>query len=213
LMFGEYDRSALKSKLSRQTMKHLAQCICDVVQPHEYVLVIDSVDRIPPRAVDVLELFKDHFTIITSAREVALNKTSFLWNFETHKIEALTRPMSLELINKLSYDMEIEDYEQYKNYIWNKSDGNPRVIFEMCDRFRKEVIVSKDTVRSIDHYGSLKEIDMSIFILIALGCMAIFRYVGKETGNTSLTFIGGCAMIILILSRYFFGFTKQKVLK
>lgn len=213
LMFGEFDRTALKSKLSRQTMKHLAQCICDVVQPHEYVLVIDSVDRIPPRAVDVLEIFKDHFTIITSAREVALNKTSFLWNFETHKVDELTRPMCLELINKLSYDMEIEDYEQYKNYIWNKSDGNARVIFEMCDRFRKEVIVSKDTVRSIDHYGSLKEIDMSIFILIALGCMAIFRYVGRETGNTSLTFIGGCAMIILILSRYFFGFTKHKVLK
>lgn len=213
LMFGEYDKAQLKQKLSRHSMKNLAQNICDVVEPNEYVLVIDSVDRISPRAVDVLEQFKDHFTIICAAREVALNKTSFLWNFETVKIDKLTRSHSLDLISKLSNNLEVEDYEQYKNYIWNKSDGNPRVIFEMVDRFRKEPIISKEVVSKVDHYGSLPEIDMSIFVLIGLGLMAILRYYGRETGDTSLTFIGGCAMILLILSRYFFNFTKHRVLK
>ncbi len=213
LMFGEQDRTKLKTKLSRHSMKNLAQHICDIVEPHEYVLVIDSVDRIPPRVVEVIESFKDHFTIITSAREVALNKTSFLWNFETLRVEKLERRYALEAISKLSNNLEIEDYDQYKNYIWNKSDGNPRVIFEMVDRFRKEPIISKDVVRSIDHYGSLKEIDMSLAVLILFACMAIFRYIGRETGDTSLTFIGGCAMVLLILSRYFFQLTKHKILK
>lgn len=213
LIFGEYDKSKIKTKLSRHSMKHLAQCICDVVQPHEYLLVIDSVDRIPPRVVDVIEIFKDHFTIVTSARDIALNKTTFLWNFETIKIQNLTRADSLDLIKKLSYNLDVEDYEQYKNYIWHKSDGNPRVIQEMVERFRKEPVISKEVVRSIDHYGSLKEIDMSLAILIIFGFMAIFRYVGRETGDTSMTFIGGCAMILLILSRYLFNFTKHKVLK
>jgi hypothetical protein len=213
LIYGEYDKQALKTKLSRHTMKNLAKAICEVVQPQEYVLVIDTVDRIPPRVVDVFETFKDHFTIITTAREIPLNKTSFLWNFETLKIEPLERSHSLDLISKLSNNMEVEDFEQYRNYIWNKSDGNPRVIFEMIDRFRKEPVISKDVVRSIDHYGSLKEYDMSLFILIGLGFMAIFRYYGRETGDTSFTFLGGVAMILLILSRYFFGFTKHRVLK
>lgn len=213
LMFGEYDYSQLKTKLSRHTLKNLAQCICDVVQPHEYILVIDSVDRIQPRVVEVLETFKEHFTIITSAREVALNRSSFLWNFETLKVEKLNRGQSLDLISKLSGNLDIEDFEQYRNYIYNKSDGNPRVIFEMVDRFRKEPIISKDIVRSIDHYGSLKEIDMSLFVLIILGCMAILRYLGKEMGDSSMTFMGGCAMIILMLSRYFLSFTKQRAIK
>jgi len=213
LMFGEFDKQKMKTKLSRHTMKSLAQNICDVVQPHEYILVIDTVDRIPPRVVDVLDTFKDHFTIITAAREVPLNKTTFLWNFETIRIENLPRAESLGLINKLSFNLDVEDYDQYKNYIWNKSDGNPRVIQEMVERFRKEPIISKDVVRSIDHYGSLKEIDMSLMVLIMLGCMAIFRYLGRETGDTGLTFIGGCAMILLILSRYFFNLTKHKILK
>ncbi|MGL1888705.1 MAG: tyrosine-type recombinase/integrase [Reichenbachiella sp.] len=213
LIFGETDRTKLKTKLSRHTMKSLANNICDIVQQQEYVLVIDTVDRIPPRAVDVLDVFRNHFTIITSAREVALNKTSFLWNFETIKVENLPREKSLELINKLSYNMEVEDYEQYKNYIWNKSDGNPRVVFEMVDRFRKEPVISKNVVRGIDHYGSLREIDMSLIVIIGLACMAIFRYIGRETGDTSLTFIGGVAMILLIVSRYFISFTKFKVLK
>lgn len=213
LMFGEYDKSKLKTKLSRHSMKNLAQNICDVVEPHEYVLIIDSVDRIAPRAVDVLEQFKDHFTIICAAREVPLNKTSFLWNFETIKLEKLTRKSSLDLISKLSNNLDIEDYEQYKNYIWNKSDGNPRVITEMIERFRKEPVLSSEIVSKVDHYGSLPEIDMSIFVLIALASLAILRYYGRESGDTSLTFLGGCAMILLILSRYLFNFTKHKVLK
>jgi len=212
-MFGEYDKSKLKQKLSRHSMKNLAQVICDVVEPHEYILVIDSVDRIPPRAVDIIELFKDHFTILTSAREVPLNRTSFLWNFETVKVDKLPRKDALDLIYQISQDMEIEDFEAYKNYIWNKSDGNPRVICEMVERFKKEPVLSKEIVSSVDHYGSLPEIDMSIFILITLASLAILRYYGRESGDTSLTFIGGCAMILLILSRYLFNFTKNKVLK
>jgi len=213
LMFGAFDKGSLKTKLSRHTMKNLAQCIIDVTEPQEYVLVLDTVDKIPPRVVDVLDAFKDHFTIVTSAREVPLNKTSFLWNFETIKVENLLRVDALELVSKLSYDMEIEDYEQYKNHIWNKSDGNPRVIAEMCHRYSKEVIISTDVVRKVEHYGSLKEIDASFAVLLVLGCMSIFRYYGRETGDNSLTFIGGCAMILLILSRYIFNVTKHKVLK
>jgi hypothetical protein len=213
LLMDDYDKTKIKTKLSRQNMKNLAHLICDVVQPQEYILIIDSVDRIPPRAVEVLEIFKDTFTIVTSARSVALNKSSFLWNFEVINLQNLERPKAMDMISKLSHNIEVEDWEQYKNYIWNKSDGNPRVIFEMIDRFRKEPVLTKDIVSSIDHYGSLKEYDMSIFILIGFGCMAIFRYVGKETGDSSLTFIGGCGMILMILSRYLFNFTKQKVIK
>lgn len=213
LMFGEFDKSKIKQKLSRQSLKNLAQAICDVVQPHEYVLVIDSVDRISPRAVDVLEQFKDHFTIICAAREIPLNKTSFLWNFETIKVEKLDRAHTIDLISKLSQTIEVEDYEQYKNYIWNKSDGNPRVITEMIQRFKKEPVLTSEVVSKVDHYGSLPEIDMSIFVLIFLASLAILRYYGKESGDTSLTFIGGCAMILLILSRYLFNFTKHKVLR
>lgn len=83
----------------------------------------------------------------------------------------------------------------------------------MVDRFMKEPVISKEVVRSVEHYGSLKEIDMSLVILIGLGCMGIFRYYGRETGDSSMTFLGGVAMILLILSRYFFSFTKHKYLR
>lgn len=213
LMFGEYDKTKVKTKISRHSLMSLAKNICDIVEPQEYILVIDSVDRISPRVVSVLEQLKEHFTIVTSAREIAVNKTSFLWNFETIKVEELCRKDSIELVSKLSGTLEVEDYEQYKNYIWNKSNGNPRVIYEMIDRFRKEPFVCKDTVRSIDHYGSLPTIDMSLVLLCLFGCGAIFRYLGRESGNTSLTFIGGIAMILLILSRYFFQHTKHRFLR
>ena len=80
-----------------------------ITQQHEYLLVIDNVDKITPRAIKALESLKDHFTILTTAREVPLNKSSFLWNFEIIPIKPLSRKHSLALIQQLSQGIEIED--------------------------------------------------------------------------------------------------------
>ena len=122
--------------------------------PNEYILMIENVDGITAKGMKCIEMLKDHFTIITTAREVSINKTSFLWNFQIIDLEPLPRQDALELIYRLSYDIEIENMEVFRNHIYEQSDGNPRVIFEMCERYRKETIVTSDIVRSIRHYGS-----------------------------------------------------------
>ncbi|MFO0322814.1 MAG: tyrosine-type recombinase/integrase [Bacteroidota bacterium] len=210
LIYGDADLEKAGEKMNKETVKNLCQELIKVTAKHEYILKIDNVDRITPKAVKALEELKDHFTIITSAREVPLSKQSFLWNFEIIKISNLVRQNALELIHKLSYDLEIEDFELYRNHIWEQSNGNPRVIFELVERYRKEIVISSDIVRNVRHTGSLKEIDMSLAVLLILGIAAIMRYAAAETGNHSLRFIGGCAMILLIISRYFFRFGVRK---
>lgn len=211
LMYPEYDLSKTQQHLQKDSIASLCKEIKDVTQKHEYLLVIDNVDRITPKAVSALEQLKDHFTILTSAREIPLNKQSFLWNFEVVKVDVLSRQHSLELIHKLSYDMEIEDFEMFRNHIYEQANGNPRVVYELVDRYRKEIVITPEVIRTIRHTGSLPEYDMSLAILLLLGGMAILRYLSNETGNDSLKFIGGCAMILLIISRYFFRFTKRRV--
>ena len=210
MLYSDYDVDKTRQKLQKDSVQNLAQELINATQKNEYILSIDNCDRISPKGIKVLETLKDHFTIISTARSIPVNKSSFLWNFEIIRLENLKRHSSLELIHKLSYDMEIEDFEQYRSHIWEQSVGNPRVIFELIERYRKEIIVSTDIVKEIKHTGSLAEIDMSLFVMIGLGAMAILRYLGRENGNSSLTFIGGCAMILLIISRYFFSFTKRR---
>jgi integrase/recombinase XerD len=210
LLFGDFDKQQIETKLNRESVNNLCDEIKKLVEKKEYILLIDNVDRITPKAIKTLENLKDTFTILTSAREVAINKSSFLWNFERVEIKNLEKKYSLELINKLSYDLDIEDYELFRNHIFEQSDGNPRVIFELVERYRKETVITNDVVKDITHFGSMKEIDCTVLILVFLAGLAIMRYLSREVGNDSYRFIGGAAMVILILSRYFFSHTKRK---
>lgn len=211
MMYPDYDLNKTEQHLQKDSIKSLCDEIKNLTTKYEYLLVIGTVDKIGIKAVGVLENLKDHFTILTTAREIPLDKQSFLWNFEVIRVEPLTRAHSLELIHRLSYDLDVEDTEMFRNHIYEQSTGNPRVIYELIERYRKEVVITSDTIRTIRHVGSIPEYDMSLAVLILLGCMAILRPLAKETGDTSLQFIGGCAMILLILSRYFFRFTRRKV--
>lgn len=211
LLFPNYDLNKIEQKLQKDSIKSLCEKVIQITVKHEYVIIIDSVDRITPKTVTALEFLKDHFTIVCSAREIPINKQSFLWNFEIIRIEPLSRHHSLELIHKLAYDLDIEDNELFRNHIYEQSGGNPRVICELIERYRKEPIVTADVVRNIRHTGALKEIDMTFVVLIGLSCVAMLRYVANEVGNDSFKFIGGAAMLLLLVSRYLFAFTKRKL--
>lgn len=212
MVYGDFDLGKLDGQLQRDSIQALCKQLISTVAKHEYVLMVDNCDRITPRGIKALELLKDHFVILTTAREIPVAKSSFIWNFEIVRLENLTRHNTLELIHKLAYDIEIEDFELFRNHIWEQSAGNPRVVFELVERYRKEIIVSNDIIRSVRHTGALPEIDMSFAVVLGLGSLAVLRYLSGEVGNDSLRFIGGSAMIVLLFSRYIFNFTKRKTI-
>jgi DNA replication protein DnaC len=212
LLYPDYDLAKAEQHLQKDSIINLCREVKKITSKHEYVLYIDNCDKITPKGIKALEELKDHFVIFTTARQIPVNKSSFLWNFEIIQMENLKRPQTLELIQKLAYDLDVDDWDTFRNHIWEQSSGNPRVTFEMVERLRKEVVLSTESIRNIRHFGSLREYDMSFTVILGLASLAILRYLSGEVGNDSLRFIGGCAMIALIFSRYVFNFTKRKFL-
>lgn len=212
MIYADYNKENLKTKLQRDSVNTLIEEIIKITSRHEYILMIDNVDHITTKGMKTIEKLKEHFIIITTAREILINKTSFIWNFEKVNIENLNRSNSLELIYKLSSDLEIENFELYRNHIYDQSAGNPRVIFELCQRYRKELIVTEDVVRSVRHIGGIAEIDMSFVVVFILAGVSILRYTSREIGGENLRFIGGIALVLLMLSRYFLSKMKRKFL-
>ena len=210
MLYGDYDLAQLRQHLQRDSIASLTQEMIKATQKHEYLLAIDNVDRITPRSVKALERLKDHFTILTSAREVPLSKSSFLWNFEILPIQPLARHHSLALIQRLSHGLDIEDYALYRNHIYAQTEGNPRATVELIDRYRKEPTITTETIRAIKHVGSRPEYDMSFFVILLLGSLSVLRYASREVDNSSLSFMGGIALILLVISRYFFRLSKRK---
>lgn len=210
MIYGDIPLDKISVKINKLSVRNLAEEICKAVQVKEYIISIDTVDRITPKGVQILELLKDHFVIFCAAREVKVDRSSFAWNFDRIDIKALDRPKSMDLINKLSYDIEVEDQMLFKNHIFEQSAGNPRVIFEIIDRYRREPVITNEVVKNIRHTASLQEFDLTFVIFIGFGCMYMLRYLSREMDNEALRFIGGAALVLMLLSRQFFGFTKRK---
>jgi hypothetical protein len=106
----------------------------------------------------------------------------------------------------------MENYEVYRDHIWNQTAGNPRAIKDMIERYKREPYLVTETIRNVTHTGALKEIDFSIVVVLLIASLAVMRYLTGELDNPGLRFIGGAAMIALILTRTIVSRTKRRVI-
>jgi hypothetical protein len=207
------DNTKLSAQVNKESLTGICKILMGVCKTQEYILKIGDIDSITPTVVKALEVLKDHFTIITTGRTLKPQSAGFIWNFERIEIINLSRPNTLRLTHYLCQELEPEDAEYLRNKVWDTSEGNPRMVQELCGRFRKEPVLDNETVADIcgNYIGKqTKEIDMSIFLFIIFGGLSLLRYVSRESHNPSLRFIGGVALVILMFGRYFFNYSRRK---
>lgn len=200
--------------ITKESIKRLCELLVRTTAQHEYTIVIDDATRITPLGISTLEKLNDHFHLIIAARRIKYNQVSFLSNFEKIELTGLARPEAVELITRASQDFtdRIADWEAYKNHVWRATNGNPKFILELVERFRREPHVSPEMVQRITHTTALKEVDMSLPIIIALSSLMILRYVGGEMGTDAGAFrlIGGAFLVFALFARSILRFGKRK---
>ncbi len=210
----ELNKNGIDTIIYKETIKRLTELLIQITEPHEYTLVIDDVSRIPPTGVSALEKLKNHFHIICAARQVRLTNISFLTNFERIELKPLNRVESIEMINRLSQPImdRIEDYELYKNHIYENTNGNPLFIIEMIERYKKENYISLETIKDYRHTAAFQEFDVTIIIVIVLSSLMVLRYVSGEIGDDSGAFrlIGGVFLMFALFARNIFRVGKRK---
>ncbi len=208
-LYPGWDYNKALTHISRDAVHNIANRLLEITPKKYYTLLIDNVDGITPKAVKVLEIFKDHFTIVTSARSIAVNRSSFLWNFDVVRLKDLPRDDAMKLIQAHAAGLEVQDYNLLRNHIYEQTNGNPRAIEEIIARYRKETNISNTIIRQIRHTGALSEIDCSFAIIIFLAAVACLRYLNHEVSNASFRVIGGIGLMLLFISRYIFRFTRK----
>lgn len=201
VIWKSYTIPEIKKRVQRENTIQLCDTIIATVKPKEYILIIDDISRITPNGKKMIERLKDAFVIICAARAVRANNTSFIWNFEILKIKELNRNYAMQLIQQLSAGMQVENWELFRNHIYEQSNGNPRAITELINRYKKEPFITNEVVREIKHVGALPEFDMTFIILLFLGIITAMRYMSRELDEPALRFIGSIGLILLIVSR------------
>jgi len=199
------DRGDLGKVLYKESIKRLTELAIQITEKNEYTIIVDDATGITNTGVRIMEKLKNHFHVIVAARMVKIDKGSFLSNFERIELTTLSRVEAIELINLASRPLmdRIEDYEAYKNHIWESCNGNPLFTLEMIDRYSKEYDISLEVIKDIEHTTALKEIDMTLPVIIAISSLMVLRYIGRELDDDSGAFMlfGGLFMIFALFAR------------
>ena len=200
--------------ITKDSVPNLINLLIKTTTQNEYTLIIDDITAVTPAGVTALEKLKNHFHIIAAARQIKMSHASFLSNFQKVEIKPLNRVEATQLIMQVSKPMlhRIEDIETYKNHVYDQTNGNPLFIIELIERFSKEPVISIDHIRDIRHTAALKEIDMSIPVVIGFSSLMILRYIGGEFDDDSGAFrlFGGIFMLFALFARSIFSFGKRK---
>lgn len=201
---------------NRESIKRLCELAIDVTQPKEYTIVIDDLTDITKMGVRILEKLKNHFHIIAAARKVKIEFRTCFTNFQRLELKPLSRIETIEMIDRLSTELlpRIEDYEAYKNRIWEDTQGVPLYVIEMIDRLGREPRISTQVTDQVKHSASKQEIDFSVPLLIAFSSLIALRYLGPELGDQAgpFRFIAGVALVVALFSRSIFRTLKRKFL-
>jgi len=204
----QLNKNDIDTLVYRETIKRMTEMLIQITEQHEYTLLIDDVTRIPPTGVLALEKLKNHFHIICAARRIPMTKSSFLTNFERIELKPLSRPESIELINRVSQPIlqKIEDYETYKNHIFENTNGNPLFMIEMIERYSKEPEITLEIIRDYRHTSALKEFDFSLVLVILLSSLMVLRYISGELGDDSgaMRLFGGIFLMFALFARNIF---------
>jgi integrase/recombinase XerD len=209
------NRDNIGQVVMKDSEKRLMEVLRAVTEPLEYTIVIDRADYLTPTSIRILEGLKNHFHIVAAARAIPLAKGTWLTNFQRLELKPLSRPESMELIERISRDFasRIKDFEAYKNHVYDQTVGNPLYIIEICERFEKEENVDYQVLREVNHTAARPDIDMTLPFVLVLSSLMILRYVGRELGDEdtgAYKLIGGAALLFLLFGRPIFKITKRK---
>jgi len=200
--------------ITKDSVASLIKLLTQVTKPLEYSLIIDDLTSLTPSGVGVLEKLKNHFHIIAAARQIKMTQASFLSNFQKIEIKPLTRLESTKLIYHLSKPMKsrIEDYDAFRNHVYDQTGGNPLYTYEIIERFSKEPDITLEQVRDIRHTHRYRDIDISKPVLVLLASLMILRYMATEVADDTgaYRFMGGVFMVFGLFATRIFSLAKRK---
>lgn len=200
--------------ITKTSSNRIIEIILAVIDKKEFTLIIDDITHITKAGVQVLERLKNKFHMIVAGRRIKIDYSSFLSNFQKLDIHGFKRDDSTKLIYLLSQHLRdrIEDYEAFKNYVYDQSSGIPLYINELIDRLSKEQFITSKELGSISHIHSKQYIDFTLPIIICISSLMVLRYVGGEMGQDSGAFklFGGVFLVFALFARSLFQVSRRK---
>ena len=225
---GDFNDDEMKAmKVSRWTLNQIAKEVIALVASQDFVLVIDSLDKITAASSEWLKALAESDTILLGAcREVREGKLldRFFWTFETVTLKPMTDAEIKEILRQLVYlsghskpAITFRDRQAQRFFVERTikaAKGIPLTAVEMCKRARGAGEVSMTFVREhlmAEHEASIKWVDATPILLIAICLVVMMRFVARGMHSIdAYVFFGGLSAILLVVRLFILRGSRKK---
>jgi replication-associated recombination protein RarA len=225
---GDFNDDDLKEmKVGRWTLTEIAKELVVLVGEKAFVLEIDSLDKVTSASSEWLKVLAESpIAILGACREVREGKLldRFFWTFETLTLHPMSDVEIKEIIRSEVYPSETGDpairfrdgqaQQFFVERTIRAAKGVPLTAVEMCKRAKGVGAVSVTFVREhlmVDHEASLKWVDATPLLLLAICGFAMMRYLARGMGSQdAYVFFGALYALIMVVRMFIMRGRKRR---
>jgi len=192
-----------KQVISRASTKDIVDYIVKAKGAKPPILIIDNLQNLKISDVDVMIALLENFTILGATEELTAKLKQIWWKFKQIEVKTLSDKSSRELIQYLTQNLSISDYEMLETRIMSLSDKLPLALVDMVHQISHSSVVTRDVIRDVYHEAGIRYRDWSYAIIVLWGIMISFRFVALGSHSFEGYILAGFGTAFLMVLRFF----------
>ena len=169
----------------------------------DQLIIIDDLHKLRASNLDlVLELLKE-FTVLTATLPKKLKHPQLQFKFKRIELKPLPEAGAKELIQYLTQNIPVADYEMMETRVMNLSNGYPLAIVDMVNQLRYERVVDAKAVRDVYHEAGVRYRDWTYGLMIFWAGLTAMRYVAMGRHSFEAHLLAGLGGAGFMIFRFF----------
>jgi replication-associated recombination protein RarA len=215
---AELPWQALKKPVSRMTVPEISELCMTALRDGEepYVIYLDHMDRVTPSQRAALEALFEAVTVVgaTINKQNSGHLAKLWWSFKVLEVEPLSKQAAEALMDDYMehHTVLIQNRKMFRRQALQAAAGNPQALLDILENADKERVVDKAYIREeMKHDAGETYISLLPLFLVAVACLAAYRFIARGAGNQELAIASSVAWAFFMIFRPFlFGAMRSQ---
>ena len=196
------DWPACARRLTRLTVRELADVVFASLHDREHVLVLDQLEGTTPSVLPTQERLLAETVILGATSQLKPGLQKFWWAFDVIELPPLSREETRQLLWTLADREQVTDPAMFEAKILAQANGNPYAVVELVKQVAGEGPVSRQAIRDLHHGAGVRYLDLTPAVLLVGAGIIIARFVALGLDDRDLYILAGSLGALFVVVRY-----------
>jgi len=172
------------------------------------ILIIDDMSNLKTTDIPTMLTLLEHCPILAATEETEPRLKQLWWKFRPIELKPLDTDSCKTLIQSLTQNLSISDYELMETKLLTFANGIPLSITDMVKQLSYNSVVTRDAIRKIYHEAGIKYRDWTPAIIILWALLIMSRFIALGTHSFEGYILVGFGTSFFLVVKYFMGKMK-----